>query len=359
MKKTHYVLTIVLVCITSTFSCSNKSDFNHFEKIESIKLQGEQVDILREGVSSASNLFIYDSILVIHRSVPYPYYFEAYNLNSGSFIKEFGLQGNGPNELPDYGNSFRYKDRLAIVIPNAGNALYESEIRDLMDNDSSYFIKKTEFTNIHGGDYNQIGDSLYITLSLNSKNRIHLANGKGQNLGGFFDYPSVRSLKELPEDLLGMAHQGYLVKSITDKRVGVFLMNSAGWDIFDFNTIKTPQLVNQSHFNEVIAFDASRKISETSFSKSVAFGTNNPTGFLDLDANDDNIFALYSGKTYEEHGLNISSSNIILKIDWNGDIIEKFTLDQEVDRIVIKNKDYIYCLKEDLNKSTLYKYSLN
>ena len=49
---------------------------------------------------------------------------------------------------------------------------------------------------------------------------------------------------------------------------------------------------------------------------------------------------------------------MILEIDWSGKLIKKYILDQEVNMIALRNDEFIYCLKEELNNSTLYKYSL-
>ena len=112
----------------------------HPDAMKAVSVSGEAMDILKGQVFLTSDLLVFDNYLVIQKAAAYPHYFELYDTHSGEQLTAFGLQGNGPKELPDRGKTSivsRKNNILGVSIPNDGGAYYEISLDSVL-RDSTY-----------------------------------------------------------------------------------------------------------------------------------------------------------------------------------------------------------------------------
>lgn len=80
-------------------------------------------------------------------------------------------------------------------------------------------------------------------------------------------------------------------------------------------------------------------------------------GFLDASCTQQYIYVLYSAKRFSDH--NYDQGRYILKYDWDGNLITKFSLDKEVsDFCVSSDNEYILCIYNTDDDVSLIRYNL-
>lgn len=60
----------------------------------------------------------------------------------------------------------------------------------------------------------------------------------------------------------------------------------------------------------------------------IAYTRNNRMGFSDVTVSGDRVYALYSGKTYNESGKDFYTCNELLVFDWDGNLLNTYMLDK-------------------------------
>jgi hypothetical protein len=364
------VRNIVLVSlVTLIYSCETKADLeykdiNEFRDLNTVPIKGEPTGLIEDGhLVTASNLILIDSLLIVQRNIPHPYYYEIYGLNSKTRLVSIGQQGNGPNELPEYGISKvvnRSEGVLGMIIPNQSGRYYELDLKNLNNSSELNWRAVFDFGYDNGNVFEKVSDSLFVALPLASEKRMVLIRNDGSELSSFIDYPFELETPNFPKDLLGMLHQAQLVSNKLINRVGIFNLNSVCWEIWNMENPFDPVPISINHLSKPDARDASKKLSPTSFSKSVSFSALNNSAFIDVEATDEYIYALYGDRNYKEHGQGVFFGNYVLVFSWEGELLKKIQLDLETNCIAVTMDDSkLYTIVELGDKDNIYVYNLN
>jgi hypothetical protein len=333
------------------------------DALKAIPVKGTKTGILDEGeVFSTADALLFGDILIIGMAVANPYYFKAYDVEKEEAITNFGLQGIGPKEIPDFTRmsvSSKEQKVLGITVPNYDGKYYEVYLDSLIE-DPSYFPSSTlNFEQGAREAFQKISDKRFVALSISDEKRLALLDANGRILGSHFDYPFQEDFSSFPKSLLGMVHQGCIVYNDETQRVGVFTYNSTCWDIYDFSTPDQPNVVSQYHITSPKAVNDSRQISENAYSYSVAFRESNEMGFLDVKSNNRRIFALYSGRSFSEAGDDFLRGKFVIILDWDGNVLDKVELDFETSCIAVDRKGILYSVVETEVANAIYKYDLS
>ena len=73
-------------------------------------------------------------------------------------------------------------------------------------------------------------------------------------------------------------------------------------------------------------------------SYSIAYKSDNKSGFLDVTSNDSMIYALYSGKSIKDTGQGRKFSDRIMVLDWSGNTQFELRLPTETNIIAVDSK---------------------
>ncbi|WP_158602668.1 BF3164 family lipoprotein [Proteiniphilum sp. X52] len=80
----------------------------------------------------------------------------------------------------------------------------------------------------------------------------------------------------------------------------------------------------------------------------IAWSKDGPIGFCDLDCDEDYVYALYSGRTFTEHGMESHHCENLLVYDWDGNPVKHYILDTP-----------LFSMKFDNEKNTIYGIGYN
>ncbi|WP_292269195.1 BF3164 family lipoprotein [Butyricimonas sp.] len=71
----------------------------------------------------------------------------------------------------------------------------------------------------------------------------------------------------------------------------------------------------------------------------VAYYSDNVTGFREVAVSNERIYVLYSGKTYKEYGQKIINSSTLLVFDWNGTLLNNYTLPEAANYLAFDTEE--------------------
>lgn len=368
MTNTRYYSILVLIL---TISCSRMEEtdyrkntplsIEHLNSSNATELQGVNTSLMNNEAVYVYNLLIIDSLLIVHNSTPAPYFYSLYNLKNEKKIKSFGKQGKGPGELPDFSMSTIVSEKdasIGIMIPNEGGIIYKAYLDSLINNPSYSPSKVASLGFQYNNSYIVLNDSNLFALSLQTEERITRLNLNGEVLESTLSYPFEKELGHFPKDLFGMIFQGLIVKNEPLKRGAIFTMMSPNLDIFEFRN-DSIKLINQTHLGFPKVFDESNLASSNITNRSVSYSNKNKIGFVSVTSTDDYIYALYSGRTAEKYKGRHFFGEIVLVLDWNGNLVNKLKLDEEAYAIVVSSDDKtLYTVQETSDTNLIRKYQL-
>jgi hypothetical protein len=93
----------------------------------------------------------------------------------------------------------------------------------------------------------------------------------------------------------------------------------------------------------------------------ISTSTMSPLGFLDISATSDYIYALFSGRTFNEYGGNFGRGETVYVFDWNLNPVCSYILEYDTNSITVcenNKKMFAFGITED-NQVKLFKYLLN
>lgn len=366
MKMRYGILLAVLFVL---YSCEDSSESGGMpDTIESVdqltrvpaqKLIGEETDFLQDKILSLAEMEVFDTLLVIHKLIPDPYYYDIYGLGSEELLASFGLQGNGPGEFPDFSNMSvldRENRLLGVMIPNTGGTLYEVSLDSILQNPGYELKSNMSLGYVYNKGFLRFNNDDYVALSSRSDKRVTHLRSDNEVLDANLNYPFEEEFSDWPRNLLGMIFQGNMVKNDKINRGAVLTIRSANVDIFDLtDSIKA---VKQIHLNYPRVFNESGESGNTK-TRSVSYSTQNEAAFMSAKATPEYIYALYSGRSYSEYEGRDDFGTTVFVMDWEGNFIKRFELDEDTNAIAVSpDNAFLFSLVEYEQYNVIRKYQL-
>lgn len=328
--------------------------------VEGKPIMSEPLGILEEHLMMAFNLFVIRDKLVICKPFAQPNYFEVYDSKSQEYLGGFIKQGGGPGEFAGVLRSTvasQEEQKLGFIAKDIGRNYYEFSLDSAMKI-KGYLTREVAELDVFGlnrTERNNQGE--FVTLNLNSPKRIMVFDKNGQNPKQYFSYPFQEDQGELRPEVFGMAYQAFMVRNFRENKIGVFTMSSPNWDVISFSEVE-PKLVASHHLGKGEFRDDS-EIKEKRRSYGVVYSTQNQEGFLKVTSNDEFIYALYSGKTFERYGDDKDFSKKVIVLNWDGEIVDRILLEHETQIIAVDQENrWLYSIVERLNKIEMVRYDL-
>lgn len=245
-------------------------------------------------------------------------------------------KGRGPNE---YTNA-----RLCGIEPNGDFYLISGALRKIYHHaregaPTRHVDMETYFTNAIklGDQYISYGD-----FSVSDNTMYALSDASGRTICRFGAYPD----DGVPADFAykAMAYQGQLVANDARSRFAFLISRGEAFDIYEIQNDSIPVRVASSR-KELLSYRPAEGVIGVDYDE-------HKMGYLDADASDRFIFALYSGKkpageTLTDFYKNLHS-NVIRLYDWDGNLCANLITDVELLCLCVSADDSrIIALYED------------
>jgi hypothetical protein len=358
----HSVFLVFLILM----SCSQKdsenvlvSDSDLVSEAGLIDMVGNQVLEKLPGYTTYGMLTTSD-YLVFCNGIANPNYFDVLDLNKMKYLGSVGREGGGPSEFAGVLRTSVFKSNvLSIHSAAMGQKMYQFNLDSALKS-SSYevpMIFDYDQRNVQRSGW--LGKGYYVQTNLHDTTRLTVIDESGKTINKFLKYPFEQELQSTRKEVYGMIFQSELVTNSENQRAALFNYDGPNWDIASFENPYSPTIVSQVHLRTIHYKDES-EIEEKSRSYSVAMYADNKKGFLDVTSTNRFIYALYSGKSWEKYGEESDYGQIVLQLDWDGELIKRFKLDQPTKVICINRDDSkLYTIVENDEFDSLYEYNLN
>ncbi|WP_420385124.1 BF3164 family lipoprotein [Roseivirga sp.] len=311
-------------------------------------------DFLRNELSPIRDLVLKDSLLIVNKIFPGPFYYSVYNTRTAEKFVEFGVQGQGPEELPDYSNANlnnKEADLLEIIVPNAGGVIYSVDLKSLRNGDVK--LNKVGELGYNPSNFAHV-DSGYV---IDFGNRFDVVDQFGNHIESAIDYPFEKETA-LPEKLWNMVHQGLMKKRPEDNRIVFASIYGPNIDLMEYSEGLTS--LSKIHVREPKVFDNSGKLASGDAELvGITVSDKNEMGFIDLEVTNNFIYLLYSGRSFEKNGDDALLGSSVYVLDWDGNFLALLNLEKNTRVITVDQSDEILiALDEERETTNLLSYKL-
>lgn len=334
-----------------TLTMKNIIFFIGFIFFASCKDHSEDLEVLKSNRLDVSNSilnpteFVFLGDLLVISDFGDEEYFKAIDVNSDKIVKRFGKLGEGPCELKP--NSIVQKvNNFTLGVFDRQDFSYLEYSLDKVD--SIFCQKETKKFDFNIQKLLKLNSDVFLGVGLYD-GRYILTNSSTYSIDSvFFDYPFNSELPISYEEK-AMLFQGNFTNKLDNSRIAFATRSSPILDILSFedNTIKLIKRIQGSKLPVFTSENSGTMIGAT-------LDDSNEWGFLSITSSNSYIYVLYSGKrTDEEYQI----SDVVLVYDWDGNLIKKIILDQEVSEIAIDGDDKYLIGYLDDGKSNLYLFN--
>ena len=260
--------------------------------------------------------------------------FNLVNFNLKKVIKGIG-RGNGPGEIISP-SSFQLKEGRFFLFDVASKKINQIEISDitlrLKEIEAIDFDKRLFGINYLGSHI--IATGIFEDYWLASIR----TDGK---VVSRVDFPKFEETDNTPKVQLSILYISTHMANSPDNKKMIAVTQDHGVISF-FNCIDNSIL---KEYKQIKYYGPSFSIQERG---NIAYSKDGLIGFCGLDCDDEYVYALYSGRTFNEHGMLSHHCENILVYDWDGNPVKHYTLDIP-----------LFSMKFDKEKNTIYGIGYN
>ncbi|WP_019539948.1 BF3164 family lipoprotein [Proteiniphilum acetatigenes] len=319
------------------FSCNKtvNNPIQHFEKSQKQRLTHsrvidlEEFDILRPGqvIRKDDSYMVWD--------LKNEKMFHLVNFDSKKVIKGIKI-GNGPGEIISP-SSLQLKDGRFLICDTDREKISRIDI----SSDTTLTLKEVEDINFDTRLFviNYQGSHI-IATGLFDDAWFASLKGNGEIISKV-DFPSFEETSNTTGMELSMLYISTHIVNKPDNKKVVAATQDLGVISF-FNYINGSIL---EEYKQIKYYGPKFILLERG---GIAWSKDGPIGFCDLDCDDDYVYALYSGRTFTEHGMESHHCENLLVYDWDGNPVKHYILDTP-----------LFSMKFDNEKNTIYGIGYN
>lgn len=326
-------------------SNENKQDEMEFLQCEILDIPdmliGSPVGILKDGC----NLIVLD--------YKQDSFFHTIDLMNKRYVGMFGVKGQGPNEfihptsMKNLGNGTfscfdGVKRELKIILPN------------LTDIGKSQVVKLLKNNNFMTFDIVPVSDSLFIQNGETNGAMFTLIDRKGAILSMSDEYPfKDETEKIIPARFRAMAYQGtlrvnpnnYFAYAITNaKQIHLYKVENKRikkiGEIIDGYGYYKPDMSREGAYH-------------------VAHLGEYPKCYLDLSVTNDYVYALYSGRSFEEYKMAAYEGETIFVYDWTGKLVKMYRLNIPITKFCVDEVEKVIYATANIPDPTIVCFQLD
>lgn len=331
MKKNIIYAFIIAVTV---ISCQNKPKFQTEIPIFKGKMECKSSKISNEDLGLIEGIHCNDSLIMtldFHDGMSYSLFDNA----NGKCIKRFGETGHGNMEIPVgcmgsiyNGMFYAFDDELHII------ASYK------LDSQESARASEIIKYQIDGAQISQIvpiNNHLFVAMGTYKNHYQYIVFDDKNNVSGYaFDIYN-KDDEHLDEYHKFLSNQGCLVRHPHKNLFVGAIRYSANIDFFAVENGKIREIQSIRQHNPIL------KSINVMGMRRVLPDDNTINGYIDLCATDEYVFALYSDVPLKSDSY---CSKTILVFDWNGNIVGKIPMNNDV-YYVAANKSCLFTVEKD------------
>ena len=316
-----YRNTLYLLLSTALISCSEAAVNNpieHFSESKTEKISvSKQISLEEFDILKPTRALRMDNSSYMIQDGQQKNIFSLVNLQSKQVAKG-GRMGNGPQEFTSIGSFQQVGDdvvvydishkRFSKIKVLSDTTLALQEIRRV-DTEKRMFI-----THCIGSDI--IASGMFKDYWL-----MHL--GKENEICSTIDFPYFDEFKDISPILKSVLHCSTLIANAPNqKKVVAATMQHGVITFFDYTENQPLKAYKQLKY-----YAPNFKKYQIQGQDNIAFSKDNKIGFCSVACDNTYVYALYSGRTFNEYGMLSHHCENLLVYDWEGNPIKRYLLD--------------------------------
>lgn len=344
---------IFMIVVLGIFSCSGNSKKKIETDIKYTDLEFKPLGLDKDAILNPQSMILFDSLLLVserHNEKGY----SILNINSCKVLGRYVNIGRGPGEVIHSSAILKTGDRsFQVNNSNLRNVLFFSIDSLLKGNEKPYkVIKYNEIPQSEKyflNSLNSVDDSLLVGLGAFEGHKYLICNKEDNNKYNVtfkYEYPGDKRhehKEEIPITKF-MVYNGKIVVSPDRKKVFYSCYRCFYYEIFN---VVDDKLIKR--MERIDYYPLYKKYRDGQ----VTFLNNNKVGIISTCCTSNFIYVLNSGRSNEEYGDNTCYSQELLKIDWDGNIVNRFKLDRNTRNIAVdENNNRMYV--SSINPETYY-----
>ena len=336
MKNNTWYL-FLLLCVLITACKENNSPFEHFKGKPLEKIYPSKIVNLEEfGILKPFHFIQIDDSMFVVQDLKTENIFNIINLSSKKVICGVN-KGQGPDDVITPTSLLYWNNKIFIW-----DAVQKKMNEIIISSDSTLKIKEfyTVDTKMPILFYINLLDSTFIANSMFEDYWLAEMNKEGEIISTI-DYPIREETKDLPKIMLPSLFSSIKMANSPDNKRVVVTTGSQGIISLLYRTDSGIKEYKQIKY-------LPPKISITPMGNA-AFTSDNTKGFGAVDCDDQYIYAIYSGRTYNTHPTSANNCEHLLVYDWEGNPIKRYIMDIPIYYNISYNKEKncIYGLAEN------------
>ncbi len=303
-------------------------------------LIGSPGDILKDG----------DCLIVLdyqHGSL-----FHRIDLKGNHYMGMFGVKGQGPADFI-HPSSLNVLETGRLSCYDAGNRRLSMIDLNLLGNKVgvSTLLKNDDFMTF---DVVPLSEKLFIVNGETDGAMFALVDKDGKVLSVSDEYPYKDDAeKDIPVRFRAMAYQGSL--RVNSNGYFAYAMSSAKqvhlYKVENEKIKKVGEAIDgYGHYEPNMPYEGAY---------GVAHDGKSPECYKDLAVTDDYVYALYSGRTFQEYKMSSYDCETIYVYDWTGKLVKTYHLDVPVTQFCIDEEANVIYATANVPDPTIVRFELD
>lgn len=305
-----------------------------------------EIYISAEQTLDPKTITIVDNAIVLGNSKGTPL-IEVYDITSQEKISEFLTTGNGPDEVLMIGNFQHIKSNDELLVADLFKGkLLKYDVKDILHNNDPKpsTLYKLEENSALKFDKLFRGANYLVAESRDPQGRILLLGENGEEKGYYLAYPDKEKVDKNLNDLNNAnLYAGNITISPALDKIAMATYCAGMIDVCKLEKDRIVPIWNYLEFYpqgiEIIPMGETTAAARTKKSRS---------GFTCISSSDKYIYALYSGKLYEDP--TYTFGEVVYVASWDGEDTYKFNLDKSINRLAVDAEDkHLYGITPEMD----------
>ena len=323
-------LTTILLIVSSCETESKLPSDPLMSFSEIMELKTVSQDELSEiGLFSVYQFIVRDSVLITRNSQT-DYGISVYNFNNQR-KKDFVRKGRGPGEALSLMNM---AETAGGLVGLDGNNKRIADVEIIGDSVRYDFIDLPEddiYTSLIKGD------DFVVLTGMMEKGRYLYYDLESKESTIYCSYPVGKEYRNSPDFVKNRIMISSVMAMKPDQSRFVCIHYNSG--VVDICRIENGGIVRHKLLD--FYYPKVRIRNNNDDYPTVAITRDHPNGFFSVQTDDQYIYALYSGKTYEDHGTQFGYCDYLLVFDWDGNPVKAYHLEMPLTTIYWNRSEQI------------------
>lgn len=328
-----FLFLVVMILYIGGCNTSKPEDQNLFPLKDNLICEKINIDL--NTLASPAKMLTVDSFLIV-LDFNHKHFFNVFSLNSFTHLFSFGAKGRGPGEIGHANCLFKLENGFGIFdIDKQQILIYNMD--SLVPNPQTYIPGNKKMPSLKETIYriSPLIDIGFVASGGGGFTEKRYCFIQKDSSYKFSTYPEVAE-NNYPPEALPLIYQGDIVGHPSLSKFVSVSSKTPLIEFYSFSNGKFDLIKRHQYYYPSVVPQI------TDSYRAVGSLPDNIYGFRDIEATEDYVYVLYSGRTSEEFNDRCFYGNKILVYDWNGKIIKVLESNIDIATFTINKQNRMF-----------------